>query len=92
MASETRLLEDDARVVLPRPAQEVHAGADAGPVRRAHRRLVDHVVRVAVCAVLGGPPVRGDVADACGQQLDVHAVEPGLGLLAEDEVTRVRHC
>lgn len=80
--SHARALEDHASESSPRTTEIVSTSGDGVPSSSGDGRLVDHVV----ACVVGGAAGGGDVALGGREDADVDLLEPGLGVLAEDEI------
>ena len=78
-----RVLEDDSRVLGPGATEVIRARSHVLTRGGRDGRVIDDIVgRVGS----GGTARGGDGAVACGDDADVDGVEPGGGVLAEDEV------
>jgi len=77
-----RALENHTRVSAPRTTEEVCTSGHGVASSGRDGRLVDHVVS----GVVGSASGSGDVALGGGEDADVDLLEPGLGVLAEDEI------
>lgn len=75
-------LEDHAGESSPRTTEIVCTSSDGVSGGGGDGRLVDHVV----ACVVGGASGGGDVTLGSCEDADVDLLEPGLGVLAEDEI------
>ena len=77
------MLHYDPRIRAPRPPEIVRAGRNCVSSGRGDGAPVQDIPRrVGGRRASGG----GDVARACSEDPDVDALEPGSGVLAEDEI------
>jgi hypothetical protein len=77
-----RALENHTCVSAPRTTEEVCTSSHGVTSGGRDGRLVDHVVS----GVVGCTSGSRDVALGSGEDADVDLLEPGLGVLAEDEI------
>ena len=80
--SHARALEDHAGEGTPRATEIVCTSCDGVSRGGSDGGLVDHVV----ACVVGGASGGGDITLGGCQDADVDLLEPGLGVLAEDEI------